>query len=81
MPHKLGKIAFKSKSQGKAFTVFAIGFNTVGLANLELGVVQIPGNVPAAGALLTVSLGCLVASLFYPFKELQQKEKEEAELV
>jgi hypothetical protein len=71
------KLAFKGKGRGKAFIAVAIGFNALGLANLELGTVQIAGNTVAAGALLTASLGCLVVSLFHPIKELKQTEKEE----
>jgi hypothetical protein len=71
------KLAFKGRSRGKAFIVAAIGVNAVGLANLELGTVQIAGNAVAAGVVLTASLGCLIVSLFHPIKELKQEEKEE----
>ena len=77
-----GSVSEKRKTQlrGKAFFIFAIGFNSFGLANLELGLVPISGNVPAAGALLTSSLVCLLISLFYPkTAESSQTEKEKKE--
>ena len=79
MPENQKKRLQLSRSRGTAFAAFGIGFSAIGLANLELGFVQIPGNAPAAGALLAVSLGCLLTSLFHPFKELGQEEKEKEE--
>jgi len=76
MPHQK-KLLLREKSKGKAFIAVAIGVNALGLANLELGTVQIAGNTAAAGIVLTASLGCLLVSLIHPIRELKQTEKEE----
>ena len=49
---------------GTRFTVFAMGFNVLGLAAVNFGNLPIAGNAVVADIVLATSLVCLSASLF-----------------
>ena len=64
------KYSLNDKDRGITYTISAIGFNIGGLGGLALG------NIPTAGALLTMSIVFLVVSLFYSTREYRQTKKK-----